>query len=150
MAELYLNFAEAASEAGWDIKTASNGSRYSPLEALNKIRNRAGIADLPEEYQSVEKFKERLQNERRVELCFEDHRFYDIRRLLIGTSIDQAIYRVSITKLKNISAEYPTGFKYERIETPYRTHVYEDRNNLFPINQDDTYMGTRFKQNPGW
>ena len=117
---------------------------------MNKVRNRAGIADLPSEYQEVSEFKERLQNERRVELCFEDHRFYDIRRLLIGTKIDQAIYRVSITKMKKKTAEYPTGFKYERIETPYRTHVYEERNNLFPINQSDTYMGTHFKQNPGW
>lgn len=150
MAELYLNFAEAAVEAGWDIKTTSNGSKYSPLEALNLIRNRAGIADLPAEYQDVAHFKERVQNERRVELCFEDHRFYDIRRLLIGAKIDQAIYRLSITRLNNNSAEYPTGFKYERIETPYRTHVYEDRNNLFPIDQSDTYMGVRFKQNPGW
>ena len=150
MAELYLNFAEAAVEAGWDIASTSNGSKYSPLECLNKVRNRAGIADLPSEYQEVSEFKERLQNERRVELCFEDHRFYDIRRLLIGTKIDQAIYRVSITKMKKKTAEYPTGFKYERIETPYRTHVYEERNNLFPINQSDTYMGTHFKQNPGW
>jgi hypothetical protein len=150
MAELYLNYAEAATEAGWDIKTVSHNARYSPLEALNKIRNRAGIADLPEDYQNLESFKERVQNERRVELCFEDHRFYDIRRLLIGTKIDQAIYRVSITKLKKATPEYPTGFKYERIETPYRTHVYEDRNNLFPIYQDDTYKGKLFTQNPGW
>lgn len=150
MAELYLNYAEAAAEAGWDIKSASHGARYSPLEALNLVRNRVGIADLPLEYQGLERFKERVQNERRVELCFEDHRFYDIRRLLIGTKIDQAIYRVSITKLKKASAEYPTGFKYERIAEPYRTHVYEDRNNLFPINQDDTYKGELFKQNPGW
>ena len=150
MAELYLNFAEAAAEAGWDIKTATNGCRYSPLQALNLIRNRAGIASLPEEYQDTESFKERVQNERRVELCFEDHRFYDIRRLLIGTKIDQSVYRLSITKLKKKSDEYPTGFKYERVSEPYRTHVYEDRNNLFPINPDDTYMGTLFTQNPGW
>lgn len=150
MSELYLNFAEAAYNAGWDFKSANNGSRYSGLQCLNMVRNRAGIADLPSEYQTSDLYYERLMNERRVELCFEDHRFYDIRRLLIGTKIDQAIYRVSITKMKAKTAEYPTGFKYERIAEPYRTHVYEDKHNLFPIYQAETFKGPLFKQNPGW
>lgn len=152
MAELYLNFAEAAAEAGWDIKTASNGARYAPLEALNKVRNRAEIADLPEEYQTAVKFKERVQNERREELCMEDHRFFDIRRLLIGTTEDHGIYGVFVTKLKTDYDKklYPTGYKYEYPETPVLPHIYEDRHNLFPINRDDTFMGPLFNQNPGW
>ena len=151
MAELYLNFAEAAAEAGSDI-SAKGDFRYSPLEALNKIRNRAGIADLPEEYRTADKFKERVQNERRVELCFEDHRFYDIRRLLIGKTYDNDIYRVNIIKLKAgyDKTLYPTGYKYEEDPNPVLVRCYEDRMNLFPINLDDTYIGPAFKQNPGW
>ena len=151
MAELYLNFAEAAAEAGADIESAGE-YRYSPLEALNKIRNRAGIADLPEEYRTADKFKERVQNERRVELCFEDHRFYDIRRLLIGKTYDNDIYRVNIIKLKSgyDKTLYPTGYKYEEDPNPVLVRCYEDRMNLFPINLDDTYIGPAFKQNPGW
>ncbi|MGM9789545.1 MAG: RagB/SusD family nutrient uptake outer membrane protein [Candidatus Cryptobacteroides sp.] len=151
IAELYLNYAEAAAETGQDINSNA-GFRYTPLEALNKIRNRAGIADLPVEYQTPERFKERVQNERRVELCFEDHRFYDIRRLLIGKTYDNDIYRVNIVKLKKgyDPAVYPTGYRYEEVKEPVLVRVYEDKHNLFPILQDDTYIGPKFKQNPGW
>ena len=151
MAELYLNFAEAAAEAGSDI-SAKGDFRYSPLEALNKIRNRAGIAHLPQEYRTADKFKERVQNERRVELCFDDPRFYDIRRLLIGKTYDNDIYRVNIIKLKAgyDKTLYPTGYKYEEDPNPVLVRCYEDRMNLFPINLDDTYIGPAFKQNPGW
>lgn len=150
--ELYLNFAEAAAEAGYGVDEKRNGSRYSPLEALNKVRNRAGIADLPAEYQAMDKFKERVANERRVELCFEDHRFWDIKRLKIGTKIDQNFYRVNITKLAKgyDKALYPLGVRFDYETEPFRTYVYEDRNNLFPIKVDDTWIGPDFVQNPGW
>lgn len=154
MSELYLNFAEAAAEAGWGIDEKRNGSTYSALEALNLVRNRGGIADLPPEYQTTERFIERVRNERRVELCFEDHRFYDIRRWLIGTDpdYDNDIYAVNIVKLKSgyDPDVYPTGFRYEYPDTPVLQRVYEEKHNLYPILRDDTYIGPLFKQNPGW
>lgn len=150
--ELYLNFAEAAVEAGWGVDEKRNDSRYSALEALNLVRNRAGIANLPVEYQFPDKFIERVHNERRVELCFEDHRFYDIRRWLIGTKYDNDIYGVNIVKLKAgyDKAKYPTGFRYEYRDTPVLSRVYEDKHNLYPIDRQDTYIGPLFNQNPGW
>jgi hypothetical protein len=154
MAELYLNFAEAAYEAGWGVKEKHGDCSYTPLEALNLIRVRAGIAELPEDYQIPERFIERVKNERRVELSFEDHRFFDIRRWLIGTDpdYDNDIYQVYITKLAPgyDQNEYPTGFRYDYDREPVFQRVYEERHNLFPINRDDTYMGSLFKQNPGW
>lgn len=154
MAELYLNFAEAATEASWSIDDKKEGSRYSPLEALNKIRNRAGIAGLPEEYKTPERFMERVRNERRVELSFEDHRLFDIRRWLIGTAADQdnSIYGVNIVKLKKgyDKTQYPTGYRYEYSDEPVLFRIYDEKHNLFPINQQDTYIGPLFKQNPGW
>lgn len=153
IAELYIMLAEAATEAGWDWKTNHGDFRYSAIDALNKVRNRAGIANLPPEYSDTkEHFMERVQNERRVELCFEDQRFWDIRRLLIGTKIDQSMYRVMITKLAPgyDASVYPTGFMYEYEDEPFDTHIYVDRMNLFPISLDDVNMGTKFKQNPGW
>ena len=152
IAELYLNFAEAAAEAGWSIDGTAEGSRYTPLAALNKIRNRAGIADLPVEYQTPDRFVERVRNERRVELSFEDHRFYDIRRWLIGKEYDNDIYRVYIEKLKPgyDKEKYPTGFRYEYDQIPVLTRAYEDKMNLYPVYKEDTYIGPLFKQNPGW
>lgn len=152
MAEVYLNFAEAAAEAGWDVASVHSGTRYSPLAALNLVRNRAGIANLPAEYQTADKFLERVKNERRVELCLEDHRFYDIRRWMIGTEIDENIYPVFITKLKAgyDKTAYPTGYRYEYPSTPVLSRIYQTKMNLYPIKVDDTYMGPLFTQNPGW
>ncbi|MHA4845028.1 RagB/SusD family nutrient uptake outer membrane protein [Flavitalea antarctica] len=81
--ELYLNFAEAAIRVTGNPMTKIHG--YSAREVLAKVRNRAlgGVANdlyLPTVTQSAA-FLNTVLNERRVELCFEDFRFWDLRRL---------------------------------------------------------------------
>lgn len=74
LAELYLNFAEAAFMAyGPDVKV--NG--MSAREAVNAVRARVGMPGITE---TGDAFLLRLKNERRVELAFEEHRFFDVRR----------------------------------------------------------------------
>jgi len=151
LAEVYLNFAEAANEA-WGNPTAKNGScRYSAAEAVNKVRSRALMPDVHTKFLNTNSFRERIRKERRVELCFEEHRLFDLRRWKIGTiSENRDIWRVKITKLKAgyDKSVYPTGFKYEK--EFYMRRVFEDRHNLFVIKLDDTRIGNNFKQNPGW
>lgn len=74
-AEILLNYAEAAFETGTDLPQA--------LDAINQIRSRAGINLL----NSAELTIARIRNERKVELAFEDKRFWDMRRWRIGTEI---------------------------------------------------------------
>lgn len=74
-AEILLNYTEAALEMGTNLPQA--------LDAINQVRNRAGIKLLT----SGELTIDRLRNERRVELAFEDKRFWDIRRWRIGTEL---------------------------------------------------------------
>ena len=76
-AEILLNFTEAALESGTNLSAA--------LDAINEVRARAGIRKLTADELTVE----RLRNERRVELAFEDKRFWDIRRWRIGTGLFQ-------------------------------------------------------------
>ncbi|WP_461637013.1 RagB/SusD family nutrient uptake outer membrane protein [Labilibaculum euxinus] len=102
--ELYLNFAEAANEA-YGPTDASLG--FSALEALQKIRERAGIdSDTSREgYQDqyventaalgTDAFRDLVKNERRLELCFEGHRFWDIRRW--NDSLNHIISGVNIS-----------------------------------------------------
>jgi hypothetical protein len=71
LAEMYLNKAEAEMELGHKSRA---------LEALNRVRERAGIHPLIE----AEITLERIRNERRVELAFEGHRFWDLRRWRIA------------------------------------------------------------------
>ena len=80
--EIFLNYAEAANEA-WGPK-ASGSHTYSAYDVIKAIRQRAGIdaADpyLEECAGSKDKMRELIRNERRLELCFESFRFWDLRR----------------------------------------------------------------------
>jgi hypothetical protein len=86
--ELYLNFAEAVIQATGDPDNTAYG--HSPREALAKIRKRALGSSTADKYLSTvidkDVFIELVKNERRVELCFEDHRFWDLRRWSSGLS----------------------------------------------------------------
>lgn len=79
--EVYLNYAEAANEAWGPDGTGSFG--FSARDVIAAIRKRAGIKQ-PDAYLASVAGKEAMRtlirNERRLELCFEDHRFWDLRR----------------------------------------------------------------------
>ncbi len=83
--ELYLNFAEAVIMATEDPD--SKAYNYSAREVLAKIRNRA-LGNNADKYLPAvtdkNEFIELVRNERRIELCFEDHRFWDLRRWSSG------------------------------------------------------------------
>ncbi|GGG89280.1 hypothetical protein GCM10007415_24290 [Parapedobacter pyrenivorans] len=104
-AEILLNFAEAANElVGPDATPA--GATMSAREALNLIRSRAGVA-MPAvaEGMSAAAFRTLLRNERQVELAFEEHRFYDVRRWLIAEETGNVpAYGIEITRNGNTLA----------------------------------------------
>ena len=79
--ELFLNYAEAANEAWGPDAAGTNG--FSAKEVIAAIRKRAGIAQ-PDEYlasvSSQDEMRQLIRNERRLELCFESFRFWDLRR----------------------------------------------------------------------
>lgn len=89
--ELYLNFAEAAIQATGNPDDARFG--YSAREILAKVRNRA-LGEGNDQYLptvlSQADFVDLLRNERRIETCFEDFRFWDLRRWSQGAS-DQSL-----------------------------------------------------------
>ena len=80
LAELYLNYAEAANEA-----SATGTAPDAAVNAVNEIRARVGMPGLPKGM-SQDDFRQRVRNERRVELAYEDHRFFDVRRWKILAS----------------------------------------------------------------
>ena len=97
--ELYLNFAEAAIQATGDPDDKTYG--YSAREALAKVRDRA-LGEGNDKYLPTvtgkDAFINLVQNERRVELCFEGHRFWDMRRWSTGkndvTAINASVYGI--------------------------------------------------------
>lgn len=84
MTEIYLAYAEAANEA-WG-PTGTGGHAFSAYDVIKAIRNRAGVgtsnddAYLDEIKNDKDKMRELIRNERRLELCFEGFRFWDLRR----------------------------------------------------------------------
>jgi hypothetical protein len=80
--EVLLNYAEAANEA-WGPDGDPNGYGFTARSKMEELRNRAGITQ-PDAYlasiTTKEDMRALIRNERRLELCFEDFRFWDIRR----------------------------------------------------------------------
>lgn len=106
-AEILLNFAEAANEAyGPDVIPA--GSTISARAAINQIRSRPGI-NMPDLAPglSQSQMRDAVRYERRVELAFEEHRFYDVRRWKIAdVTENKPAAGVIITKNANGSFVY--------------------------------------------
>ena len=98
--EIFLNYAEAANEA-WGPDADPNGYGFTPRTIVAAIRKRAGIT--PDAYLATITDKlgmrDMIRNERRLELCFEGNRFWDLRRWQSditekakGVSIDAGVY----------------------------------------------------------
>ncbi|WNH09878.1 RagB/SusD family nutrient uptake outer membrane protein [Thalassobellus suaedae] len=147
--ELYLNFAEAANEAyGPD----GNALGYSASDVMAKIRMRAGIdsnAGTPEyedqymldqESAGTEAFRDFIQNNRRIELCFEGFRFWDIRRW--NKALNHAIEGVEITR------DLVNGDDYNYVNV--ENHTYQDYMIYAPLPYSQTLIMSNLKQNAGW
>lgn len=132
-AEILLNYAEAAMEcAGPDI--CPEGCTLTARQALNQVREAAGMPGVED---SGDAFKARVRNERRVELAFEDHRFWDIRRWKIGEVVKD-VYGVKVSS----TGEY----------TKYlvRNRIWEDKMYLYPISKSEFNKNPGLGQNEGW
>lgn len=143
LAEVILNFAEAAAEYG-KLDEATN--------AVNEIRSRVGMPNLPAGLPQDELIL-RVRNERRVELALEGNRYFDVRRWTKPdgdlSKTDKWITAAFITRISN--GEYT----YERdVVRPNERQCYTNKYLKVPIPQDEA---DRLKaitgkdwQNPGW
>jgi hypothetical protein len=136
--EILLNYAEAMNEAYGPNNPSTLG--MTALQAVNFVRKRASMPNFPATL-SADAFRTKLRNERRVELAFEDHRFWDIRRWKIGDQT-QNIYAMNIIKNPNASFTYEVKLLETR---PFTERMY-----LYPIPQTELFKNNNLKQNPGW
>lgn len=137
-AEIFLNYAEALNEwKGPDYKDATYV--ISAREALNRIRTYAGMPAITGD-NTQDAFRIRVRNERRIELAFEDHRFWDIRRWKTGDVV-KTINGITITK---------NGTVYTYSPQKIQDRVWNDKMYLYPIPQTEIYMNGNLTQNTGW
>lgn len=137
-AEILLNYAEAMYEWKGADATADE-CQLTARDALNLVR---ASADMKNVDATGDDFREKVRNERRIELAFEGHRFYDIRRWKIaGKEEVRNIYGVKITKSGD-------SFSYEKVLL--NKMYWNDKMFLFPFPQNEVYMNPNLGQNPGW
>jgi hypothetical protein len=151
LAELYLNYAEAANEA-YGPNVAVPGAGMTAVEAINVIRNRVGMPNVLSQFTTTKEiFRERIKNERNVELAFEGHYFYDIRRWLDAPTVYSGIiYGMNIEKVP-VSAEFPTGFKYSRAPLPSnRQQRWREAMWYFPFQTSDYRLMKNFVAGEIW
>lgn len=142
-AEILLNYAEAMNEAyGPDV--TSEQTPLSAREAINRVRERSDVNMPSVTATSVEIFRDKVRNERRVELAFEEHRFWDTRRWMIAEeTLGRPVKGALITKKDDGTFRYD----YQVIED----RTFEERMYLYPIAADEiSKSGGTLEQNPGW
>jgi hypothetical protein len=146
LALLYLNFAEAACQsAGPDVAiNLGNGVSMSARDAVNAIRTRAGMPPFPEGM-TREDFDRKYRNERRVELAFEEHRYFDVRRWKILEQSERYVTGMQITPVGD-------GFNYERIGFERASGI--EKYYFYPLEMGEAnkmrdHTGVDW-QNPGW
>lgn len=137
-AEVLLNYAEACIELGQDEEARTH---------INMVRKRAGLPDITE---SGTALRDRYRNERRIELAFEDKRFFDVRRWAIGPQAYGVVYKANVLyKLlpDNTTSPNPTIF-HEVLET--RGWPADNKAYFFPILRDEMNKDDKLVQNPGY
>ena len=133
LAEIYLNYAEALNECD---PTNPDIALY-----LNKVRNRASLPNVSA--LSQEQMRAVIQHERRVELAFEEHRSWDVRRWKIASSTLRAPLMGVQIERKPLG-----GYTYMPVKVEQR--VFQPKMYWYPIPQSEVLKLKQWKQNNGW
>ena len=142
--EIFLDYAEAANEAQGP-KANVGGANYSAYDVIKALRRRAGIGLSGDPYleecaASKEKMRELIRNERRLELCFENHRFWDLRRWKANLN--------ETAKGVKISTSGTGALIYDPFDVEVRT--YKDYMYYGPIPYSEVRKWENLLQNDGW
>ncbi|SHF48045.1 Starch-binding associating with outer membrane [Fodinibius roseus] len=140
--EILLNYAEASIELG----------EYGDARReLNKIRTRAGMPT----YTSIagEELMEEYRNERRIEMAFEEQRYFDVRRWMIAPEVmDEDARRIYITADAEEQSDRSTysNYEYEVRTVGPGSRSWDDKMYFQPIPFEEMNRNDELEQNPGY
>jgi hypothetical protein len=145
--EIFFAYAEAANEA-WG-PTGTGGHGYSAYDVVKAIRKRAGVGVgnndpyLESIKNDKDKMRKLIRDERRLELCFENHRFWDLRRWKVD------LYELNETT-QGLKIEKGAGgtLKYSPINV--ETRVYKEYMFYGPVPYGEVQKWDKLEQNAGW
>ena len=154
--EIFLAFAEAANDA-WG-PTGDGGTGHSAYDVIKAIRERAGIAPEVPGVERVDVYLEEcknnkdmmtslIRNERRIELCFENKRFWDLRRWMLP--LNEPVDGVEIKKIDADKDPDPDNLVYRRFKVEDR--VFDSSYQYYgPIPRGEILKWSQLTQNKGW
>ena len=155
--EMFLAYAEAANDA-WGPDADPTGVGFTAYDVIKAIRQRAGLGkdasgnDLPEGDAYLEECKADkekmtalIRNERRLELCFENKRFLDLRRWLMP--LNEPVKGMKVEKVDPTKEDSP--LKYTVIEVEDR--AFDSEYQCYgPIPKGEVLKWSNLQQNRGW
>jgi hypothetical protein len=134
LGEFYLDYAEAVFNATGSANDATYGMTAN--EAINVLRNRADI-QMPAFTEDGPDWVKRYERERLVELAFENHRFWDVRRWKKGPQYFKTI------QVANIGSDLV-------LKRSTVTRQWDDKYYFYPIPQSELKRNPKLTQNTGW
>ena len=155
LAEFYLAYAEALNEY-------NDGPTTEAFRAINTVRARAWMPALPIAAVPTDNtqlgFRKRVQNENRVEFAFEAHRFWDVRRWLIGKEVDNGQMhglnsRPTTQELVATGLDVngqAAGLAVFYKDVVFQNRTFLDRHYLMPIPIRELDVNKTLVQNYGW
>ena len=137
--EIFLAYAEAANEAYGPTGTGDNS--YSAYDVIKALHDRAGVGNdyLESIKTDKDKMRELIRNERRIELSFENKRFWDMRRWKLD--LTEPVNGVRIEQVGG-ALQYNT---FEVESRNYNNHMYYG-----PIPESEILKWSNLDQNKGW
>jgi len=149
-AEVLLNYAEACIETG-DASNLAEARTY-----INMIRTRAGQPNITGGLGQAA-LRTIVRHERRVELAFEDHRFWDVRRWVIGPDAYHPTHRVDVKYLTTAATNYRQADGstwgapiYSEQTIGVEVRAWNDKCYFFPIYREEINKNNLLFQNPGY
>lgn len=145
LADLYLMYAEALNEA--------NGPGQEVYRWINEVRTRAGLGSVeeswakysnqPGKYTTKEGLRSIIHRERMIELAFEGHRFWDLRRW-------KEAARAVNGPVRGWDVEQEEAAAYYREKTLFNQSFIAPRDYFWPLKENDLVVNRKLVQNPGW
>lgn len=142
--EILLNYAEACIELG------DPANLEEARGIINQIRRRAGLPELPAGLTQAQ-LREEYRAERRVEMAFEEQRYFDVRRWMIAPDVlNKPAYGIEIRLQGDSRTDRSTWRNYEYKVVQIQDRRWDDKLYFQPIPFDEIQRNSLLTQNPGY
>jgi hypothetical protein len=142
-AEVLLNYAEASAELGEDMDAKM---------ALDQVRARVGMPAVPIDGGPGRTLMDRIRQEREVELAFEEHRYFDVRRWMIAPDVYTPAHGIRIVGELDPNGETLVDQTYNFLYNVQQVdeRQWNDKAYFVPITQEEMDRNPNLVQNPGY